>query len=153
MEVVKNIFNLFIKCIYILTIIYLIIFIPKIFKYNPLVVISGSMNPTYQIGGLVYYHYENYENINPGDIVVYKYDNHIISHRVYRKLTNGLIVKGDANNNPDSLLITSNMILGVGTSLCIPYIGYYAGFIYNHKYLLVILIGTVIIKMFLNNYE
>lgn len=128
--------NFVFKIIYIFVIIYLIIFIPTIFGYKPLVIISGSMEPTLNVGGILYYENQEYEDFKKGDVLVYKLDDHIISHRVYAITDNGIITKGDANNTYDNLLITKKNIIGKGTNWCIPLIGYYADFIYRHKYLL-----------------
>lgn len=139
--------NCVFKIIYALVIIYLIIFIPTIWGEKPLVVISGSMEPTLKVGGILYYHNENYENYEVDDILVYRLDDHIISHRIYDITEDGIITKGDANKTYDNLVITEDIILGEGTDWCIPLIGYYADFIYRHKYLLIISIGVIIIDM------
>ena len=124
--------------LYVLIIIYLLIFVPSLWGHRPLVVISGSMEPTLQVGGLLYYHEENIDNFKKDDILVYKSRNHIISHRVVEKLDDGFITKGDANKSVDSAIISNSKVLGKGTNWCIPYLGLYADFIYTHKYLLFI---------------
>ena len=48
--------NCIFKIMYILVIIYLLIFVPTIWGQKPLVVISGSMEPTLNVGGILYYH-------------------------------------------------------------------------------------------------
>lgn len=124
------------RIIYFFVIIYLLIFIPTIWKDKPLVVISGSMEPTLSVGGVLYYHDKKYDQYEIGDILVYKLEDHIISHRIYDITENGIITKGDANSAYDSLLIKKEQILGEGTNWCIPLIGYYADFIYSHKIVL-----------------
>lgn|SRR5574344_835475 len=139
--------NCIFKIIYILVILYLLIFIPTIWGQKPLVVISGSMEPTLNVGGILYYEKTEFKNFQVDDIIVYQLDDHIISHRVYDITENGIITKGDANNTYDNLLISENQILGKGTNWCIPLIGYYADFIYNHKYLLYITLLVIIVDM------
>ena len=145
--------NFIFKIVYFLIIIYLLIFIPSIWGYKPLVVISGSMEPTLTVGGILYYHEKNIEDFNSNDILVYELNDHIISHRVHDITENGFITKGDANNSYDSLLVNEKQILGEGTNWSIPYIGYYADFIYRHKYLLVISLGVVIIDLLSEKYK
>lgn len=135
------------KIIYILVIIYLLIFIPTIWGQKPLVVISGSMEPTLKVGGILYYHDKNYEEFNKGDILIYKLDDHIISHRIYDIIENGIITKGDANSTYDNLLVNENQILGIGTNWSIPLIGYYADFVYRHKFLLVFSFIVVLVDI------
>ena len=139
--------NCIFKIIYILVVIYLLVFIPTIWGQRPLVVISGSMEPTLNVGGILYYHRKNINDFKINDIVVYQLNDHIISHRVYDITNNGIIAKGDANETYYDLLITKDKILGGGTNWCSPFIGYYTDYIYRHKYLLMISIGIILIDM------
>lgn len=142
--------EIFIKIIYVFLLIYLIIFIPKLFGYNPLVVISGSMEPTLKVGGLLYYEEIDINDFKEKDILVYELKDHIISHRVVEHLDNGFITKGDANNSYDSSIVNDNQILGRGTNWSIPLLGYYADFIFRHKYILKILLSIGIIDLFVD---
>lgn len=144
----KKIKNCIFRLIYIFVIIYLLIFMPTLWREKPLVVISGSMEPNLKIGGIIYYHEKNYEDYEVGDVLVYRLNNDIISHRIYDITENGIITKGDANNTYDNFLVLENQILGEGTDWCIPYMGYYAEFIYRNKillYMLVMIVGLNII--------
>lgn len=139
--------NCIFKSIYILVAIYLVIFIPTIWGQKPLVIISGSMNPTLKVGGILYYHEKDYSDFKKDDILVFKLNDHNISHRVYEVTGDGIITKGDANKSYDDILITKEKVLGEGTDWCIPFIGYYADFIYRNKILLVISIIIILIDM------
>lgn len=139
--------NLIFNILYILVIIYLLIFIPSFWGHKPLVVISGSMEPTLKVGGILYYHEEELSNFKKDDILVYKTRNHIISHRVVENLDTGFITKGDANKSNDSDIIENERVLGKGTNWCIPYIGLYADFIYTHKYILFISVALLLIDL------
>ena len=139
--------NCIFKIIYILVIIYLLIFVPTIWGQKPLVVISGSMEPTLNVGGILYYHDKDYQDYEVGDILVYKLEDHIISHRIDDVTENGIITKGDANNTYDNLIVSKNQILCQGTDWCIPFLGYYADFIYTHKYLLWICLIIILVDM------
>ena len=142
--------EIFIKIIYLFLLMYLIIFIPKLFGYNPLVVISGSMEPTLKVGGLLYYEEIDINDFKEKDILVYELKDHIISHRVIEHLDNGFITKGDANNSYDSSIVSDNQVLGRGTNWSIPFLGYYADFIFRHKYILKILLSIGIIDLFVD---
>ena len=142
--------EIFIKIIDLFLLMYLIIFIPKLFGYNPLVVISGSMEPTLKVGGLLYYEEIDINDFKEKDILVYELKDHIISHRVVEHLDNGFITKGDANNSYDSSIVIENQVLGRGTNWSIPLLGYYADFIFRHKYILKILLSIGIIDLFVD---
>lgn len=145
--------NFIFTTLYVLVIIYLLVFVPSIFGFKPLVVISGSMHPTLKVGGLLYYHEEKLANFKNNDILVYRARNHIVSHRIIEIHDDGFITKGDANKNNDVDMIANNRVLGKGTNWCIPYLGFYADFIYTHKYLLVTCIVILIIDLCIGYYK
>lgn len=143
--------NIIIKLLYILISIYLIIFIPSIWGEKPLVILSGSMEPILKVGGILYYKEENINDFNEGDVLVYQLNDHIISHRIVKVLDDSFITKGDNNKSIDTYEVLNYQILGKGTNWSIPYIGYYADFIYNHKYLLVIAAGLIFMDICYDN--
>ena len=143
--------NIIIKLLYILISIYLIIFIPSIWGEKPLVILSGSMEPILKVGGILYYKEENINDFNEGDVLVYQLNDHIISHRIVKVLDDSFITKGDNNKSIDTYEVLNYQILGKGTNWSIPYIGYYADFIYNHKYLLVIAVGLIFMDILYDN--
>ena len=145
--------NIILKIIYILIVIYLLIFIPAICGKKPLVVISGSMEPTLKVGGILYYENIEIDKLNKGDILVYQLNNHTISHRIEEITENGFITKGDNNLSLDTYEVLKPQVIGKGTNWSIPYLGYYADFIYNHKYLIVIAVGLITIDLYLTNSE
>ena len=132
--------NIIFKVFYILIIIYLIIFIPVLWGKKPLVIISGSMEPILKVGGILYYEKINLDDFKKDDILVYRLNEHIVSHRIVNIDEYGFETKGDNNNSNDSYIVDKNNVIGRGNNWSIPYIGYYADFIYNHKYLLIVMI-------------
>ena len=144
--------KIFFSILYILLILYLIIFIPIIWGYKPLVIISGSMEPTLKVGGILYYKEINTNEYKKNDIVVFKSKKYLISHRIVEITNDGFITKGDANKNIDINKVIFTKALGKGTNWSIPYIGYYADFIYKNKWILVIVLVILIINSKLSNY-
>ena len=132
--------NIIFKVFYILIIIYLIIFIPVLWGKRPLVVISCSIEPILKVGGILYYEKINLDDFKKDDILVYQLNEHIVSHRIVNINEYGFETKGDNNNSNDSYIVDKNNVIGRGNNWSIPYIGYYADFIYNHKYLLIVMI-------------
>ena len=69
---------------------------------------------------------DNRNNVEVGEVLVFKYDNKIINHRVVDKVErNGKIyyeTKGDANDQRDGALIDKEKVLGK-TLFRIKYIG------------------------------
>lgn len=146
-KIIRKIKNFIFKIIYILIIIYLLIFVPKIFGYTPLVVVSGSMQPTLKVGSIMYYHEKEIPEFEENEILVYKIPKHIVSHRIVKKTETGFVTKGDANVSVDFNEVRVSQVLGEGTEWCIPWLGYYADYIYNHKYLMWISIIVIVIDL------
>ena len=114
---------------YIFIFIYAIICIPYIFKYKPLVVLTGSMEPSFQTGSIIYYKNVPSNEIKVGDIITFKMGNSLVSHRVY-SINDGLYeTKGDANNAVDSGKIKYSDIVGKDSNLSIPYLGYFVKYV------------------------
>lgn len=138
--------KVFLSTLYILLLLYLVIFIPILWGYKPLVIISGSMEPILKVGGILYYKEIGTQEYKNNDIVVFKSTKYLISHRIVEITDDGFITKGDANKNIDSNKVYFNKALGKGTNWSIPYIGYYADFIYKNKWILVIILIILIIN-------
>lgn len=138
--------KVFLSTLYILLLLYLVIFIPILWGYKPLVIISGSMEPILKVGGILYYKEISTQDYKNNDIVVFKSTKYLISHRIVEITDDGFITKGDANKNIDSNKVYFNKALGKGTNWSIPYIGYYADFIYKNKWILVIILIILIIN-------
>ena len=147
--IIKKIFS---STLYFLLFLYLIIFIPVLWGYKPLVIISGSMEPILKVGGILYYKEIDTQDYKINDIVVFKSTKYLISHRIVEITDNGFITKGDANKNIDSNKVYYDKALGIGTNWSIPYIGYYADFIYKNKWILIIILIIIIINSRIYHY-
>lgn len=120
----KNIFSITISMIITTLIIGLI---SCQFSYGILVIGSGSMSGTIDMGdAIVYKKYDN-DIIENNDIIMFEKDNIRIIHRVINIMSvNNQIryyTKGDANEKADDSYITNNQIKGI-IKFKIKYIGY-----------------------------
>lgn len=104
----------------IITSILLVLFMLGFFSYQPIAIISNSMAPTFKRGDVVIY--KRNENIVPGDIIVFQYQNQNIVHRVI-SINEYYVTKGDANNSVDYLEIKKEDIKGVYL-FHLKYLGY-----------------------------
>ncbi len=88
--------------------------IPEIFGYKNFIVLSGSMEPTINIGDIIFI--KEVEDVEEGDIISYKLKNSIVTHRVVEKIPdngkNLYVTQGDANSTEDSEIITDENIEG-----------------------------------------
>jgi signal peptidase I len=86
------------------------------FKYSMIAVGSGSMTGTVNKGDAIIYERYNGQILHEGDIIVFKIDNTLIVHRIYKKFFLGdeyaYMTKGDANQSVDNWIVESNMVVG-----------------------------------------
>ena len=81
----------------------------NLFGYTLLEVVTGSMSGTIEIGDGVIVKVTS--EIKEDDIIVYKKEENLITHRLIEMEENRLITKGDANNIQDDP-ITKDMVIG-----------------------------------------
>lgn len=141
--------------------------VPSVFGYSTLTIETGSMNGTsilienkdpveVNIGDLILIKKTNDYKI--GDVITFIHEGEKIptTHRIIRITEEGFITKGDANNAEDSLPVLEEEILGevVGHY---PKLGKFCswvrevGWIYIVVALLIIAIGSFLIKLFDDN--
>ena len=99
-------------------------------------VLSGSMEPTYQTGSLIYVDEVDYKTLKEGDVITYMLnENAIATHRIVEVVPNGddptvleFRTKGDANDIVDGSLVHYKNIIG-SPVFAIPKMGYLANYI------------------------
>ena len=90
--------------------------------WSPLVVVSGSMEPSIRAGDVVLIE-EVDHLVGPGTVVAFDDGNGFVVHRVVDVDRDGsYTTQGDANRQPDSTPVSSEQIAGQGR-LLVPYIG------------------------------
>ena len=118
-----------------------------------LVVLSGSMQPTFTAGDVIVTVDTPVHSLQVNDIITYRSPDNpksLMTHRIVNiiKDSQGLTfqTKGDANENPDQYVVSSKLVVG-RMVLTIPYVGYVAQV--SHSFigflLLVLTPGTVVI--------
>ena len=145
MVTAKKVIHYLSYLVYALIIIYLLICIPIIFKYKPLVVLSGSMKPTYSVGSIIYYKNYNNENLKVGDIITYRDSNNdLVTHRIVKINNDQYRLKGDNNNTEDIFSISKNQIVGIPAKINIKLLGYLINFI-NRNMVISILFAIIVL--------
>ena len=153
MNIVKKIVHFLASISYIFIGIYVIICIPMVLKWKPVVVLTGSMEPTYDVGSVIYYKKVPKEEIKQGDVITFTLkDNTFVTHRVNKVEDNDMYeTKGDANESPDIDKVSYNNIKGKVQKLYIPYVGYYINFVGHNMYLIAIVIIILVSEFLLSN--
>lgn len=82
------------------------------FRVVPMVVVSGSMRPTLEVGDIVLVNTNKPLNISLGDIVAFRFEGMVITHRVVEVLDGGFRTKGDGNQELDPFVVSEDMVVG-----------------------------------------
>lgn len=100
------------------------------FKYQAIVIATGSMTPNINKGDMVIIEKvaeKDARKLKEGEVLAFKRDNKIVVHRIYKIYLSGdeifFKTKGDHNNAPDGYLTEAKEILGT-VKFNIRYIGY-----------------------------
>lgn len=80
----------------------------NIFGYTIFQVATGSMSGTIEVRDIVLVKIT--QDVEENDIIVFKQDKNIITHRLIEKKENELITKGDANNAEDKPIQINDVI-------------------------------------------
>ena len=110
----------------------------RIFGLQVFTVLSGSMEPTYHTGSLIYVKKVDPYAIEPGQVITFMLDeNTVATHRVVGVVPDEedssvirFRTKGDANESVDGSLVHYKNVIGTPV-FTIPYLGYVASFIQN----------------------
>ena len=125
MNIVKKILGVLLNIIMVIVFLFMILAIymfiqvnilnkdySNIFGYTFFEVKTGSMSGTLEIGDVIIVKIlDKNDKISEKDIITYKEENAIITHRVERFEDDLIITKGDANNSEDSP-IKKNQVIG-----------------------------------------
>ena len=101
-------------------------------------VLSGSMEPEYPVGSLIYVKKVDYKELKVGDPITYLLDEDtVVTHRIIEVLideddpnTIRFFTQGDANGIPDAKSVHYKNIIGTPV-FTIPYMGYISNYIQN----------------------
>lgn len=123
--------------------------LPRVFGLQPLAVLSGSMEPTYHVGSLIYVKDVDPADIEVGDPMTYRIsDNTMVTHRVVGKNeeTQSFRTKGDANDNEDGGEILYSSVVGKPL-FTIPYLGYVAVYAATRTGIIIILTTIIVVLL------
>ena len=150
MVVIRKLIHILAVISYVLIIVYAIVCIPMIFGHHPVVVLSGSMKPTYKVGSVIYYKKVSQKELKVGDVITFNANNSkMVSHRI-ANIDNGFIeTKGDANKVSDVNKIRYENVRGKVGKLSIPYVGYYIKTVNDNLTLVVIVTIIILVSEFL----
>jgi signal peptidase len=141
----------------------------RLFGIHPYTVLSGSMEPTYHVGSIVYVVDVDPHELKVNDPVTYMIsDSVVVTHRIIEIVPavdeNGapvineetgkqairFVTKGDANNSADGSQLHENNVIGKPI-FTIPYLGYVADYVQNPPgtYIAIVIAFLLLLATFL----
>jgi len=137
LKAVKMILSALAILCYILILAVFFIAAPMAAGYRPVVVLSGSMEPAFKPGSVIYYKPASFESIQKNDVISYsKRDDAktLVTHRVVEvdKENREFKTKGDANTGPDPRPVAYADVKGKAMDYHLPYAGYYIQYARNY---------------------
>lgn len=109
----------------ILAVLAALMLLPRAFGFQTMAVLTGSMEPNYHVGSLIYVKDISFDNLQVGDVVTYKIaEDTVVTHRIVEINSEDktVITKGDANQDNDGNPVSENQIVGKA-HYCIPALG------------------------------
>ena len=132
----------------------------RLMGLRPYVVLSGSMEPVYQTGSLIFVKQVDPFRLDAGDVITFMLDEDTVAtHRIVDVVLDEedssvvrFRTKGDANDNADATLVHYKNVIG-SPVFAVPVAGYAVGYISQPPGLYVALIGlaVLILLMFAPN--
>lgn len=146
----KKIWN-FISTVSVVLIVFCAIFLmgSRLMGFRVFNVISGSMEPTYSVGDLIYVREIDPNDIEVGTAITFVLNEDLVvaTHRVVEVDAENqyFYTKGDANDTVDSAPVHFNNVIGV-PKFSVPILGYVSDFIQNPPGMYITLaVGMVLI--------
>lgn len=110
----------------------------RLFGLQVYAVLSGSMEPTYHVGSLIYVKDVDPFELESGEVITFMLDeNTVATHRIVEVVPDEedasvvrFRTKGDANENADSSLVHYKNVIG-SPVFTIPQLGYVVNYIQN----------------------
>ena len=130
----------------------------RLFGIYPYVVLSGSMEPTYHTGSLIYDKQVDPFELEAGDVITFMLDEDTLAtHRIVEVVpdpedpsTIRFVTKGDANDFIDGGMVHYKNVVG-SPIFTIPYLGYLANFVQNPPglYIAIVFCAILVLLAFL----
>lgn len=145
MKAVNRIFKVLSWIVIVVIVAYVAIAAPIVTGYRPVVVLSGSMTPTYPVGSVIYYHACNFEELTVGDAITFRAGDSLVTHRIttINKDSGTVVTKGDNNETEDPNPVEANEIVGKATGFAIPCAGYFVT--YGKKPVAIIVMAAILL--------
>ena len=154
-KTIKKVWNAITTVLVILIVILAILLVGvRLAGFRVFTVLSGSMEPTYHVGSLIYVKDVDYRQLEAGDVITFMLDeNTVATHRIIRVVPDEdepevlrFATQGDANDAPDGTLVHYKNVIGTPV-FTIPQLGYVANYIQNPPGTYIAISGAAILLL------
>ena len=152
---IKKIWNAVTTVLVILIVILAVLLVGvRLVGFRVFTVLSGSMEPTYHVGSLIYVKDVDYRQLGAGDVITFMLDeNTVATHRIIQVVPDEdepevlrYATQGDANDAPDGTLVHYKNVIGTPV-FTIPQLGYVANYIQNPPGTYIAISGAAILLL------
>jgi len=116
---------------------------PMLVGYDPVVVVSGSMEPAIRVADVVLTRPSDGVDLASGTVINYDHEGATRLHRIESTTENGYRTAGDANLTSDSELVAPSQVRGVG-AVVVPFVGMPALWVERGQWLYIIAAVVVV---------
>ena len=154
-KIIKKVWNAITTVLVILIVILAILLVGvRLAGFQVFTVLSGSMEPTYHVGSLIYVKDVDYRQLEAGDVITFMLDeNTVATHRIIQVVPDEdepevlrYATQGDANDAPDGTLVHYKNVIGTPV-FTIPQLGYVANYIQNPPGTYIAISGAAILLL------
>ena len=147
MKILTRILGIASAVCYLLIAAVLFVAAPLAVGFKPVVVLTGSMEPAFSPGTVIYYKSVSFESVQKDDIISFSKNDDarsMVTHRVYAvdEQRREFRTKGDANNAPDPRPVAFADVRGKVMNYHLPVVGFGVKYIQNYY-----VIGSVFILL------
>ncbi len=137
---------------YLLIGVYFFVSAPVFIGYTPLIVLSGSMSPTYVVGDVIYYEEVKQEELKVMDVITFKSGgDSYVTHRITDIIDGEYETKGDASLSVDAEHVKFENVKGRVVKYHLPLLGHYIKFVNEHLYLVGVVVLILVSEFFIDN--
>lgn len=154
-KTIKKVWNAITTVLVILIVILAVLLVGvRLAGFQVFTVLSGSMEPTYHVGSLIYVKDVDYRQLEAGDVITFMLDeNTVATHRIIQVVPDEdepevlrYATQGDANDAPDGTLVHYKNVIGTPV-FTIPQLGYVANYIQNPPGTYIAISGAAILLL------
>ena len=154
-KIIKKVWNAITTVLVILIVILAVLLVGvRLAGFRVFTVLSGSMEPTYHVGSLIYVKDVEYRQLEAGDVITFMLDeNTVATHRIIQVVPDEdepevlrYATQGDANDAPDGTLVHYKNVIGTPV-FTIPKLGYVANYIQNPPGTYIAISGAAILLL------